>query len=260
MVDRPLIAVCTFPQLWTSWSGNETRTRGRTRGRSRITAALRRSPIHPTGRSVLQRDRRSSSRPAVLAAATVAVLLATALSAGANVADQGQRSRAPGAATPRLTSTVVPPPVGPPRTPPRPNLVVRRAEAPAPPPARPPNREAAPARPQARKPQARKADPTASAGRRLIRGPASWYGPGFAGKATASGEVYDPSELTAAHRSLPFGTRVRVTNQRNGRSVVVRINDRGPFVGGRILDVSSAAADRLRMKGHGVVPVTVQVL
>ncbi|MDP8931437.1 MAG: septal ring lytic transglycosylase RlpA family protein, partial [Actinomycetota bacterium] len=121
-------------------------------------------------------------------------------------------------------------------------------------------REAEPARTQARKPQARKADSGGSAGKRLIRGPASWYGPGFAGNATASGEVYDPSELTAAHRSLPFGTRVRVTNQLNGRSVLVRINDRGPFAGGRIIDVSSAAADRLRMKGHGVVPVTVQVL
>lgn len=94
----------------------------------------------------------------------------------------------------------------------------------------------------------------------MLRGPASWYGPGFGGNETASGEVYDPSELTAAHRSLRFGTRVRVTNQLNGRSVLVRINDRGPYAGGRILDVSSAAADQLRMKGHGVVPVVIQVL
>ena len=66
--------------------------------------------------------------------------------------------------------------------------------------------------------------------------------------------------MTAAHRSLPFGTRVRVTNKRNGRSVVVRINDRGPFSGGRILDVSKAAANRLGLIATGTAPVTLQVL
>lgn len=90
-------------------------------------------------------------------------------------------------------------------------------------------------------------------------GQASWYGPGFAGNRTANGETYDPSQLTAAHRSLPFNTRVRVTNQRNGRSVVVRVNDRGPFVGGRVIDLSAAAADVIGMRGSGVAPVTLQI-
>jgi rare lipoprotein A len=90
-------------------------------------------------------------------------------------------------------------------------------------------------------------------------GLASWYGDD-AGAMTASGEKYDPTLLTAAHRELPFGTVIRVTNQRNGRSVEVRINDRGPFTGGRILDVSSAAADKLDMKDAGVVTVELEVV
>ncbi len=138
-----------------------------------------------------------------------------------------------------------------PRIPPRPNLVRRRALAPAPEPARKPASQVKASAPRA------KTSPTS---KRLLRGPASWYGRDFAGRETASGEVYDPSGMTAAHRHLPFGTRIRVTNLLNGRNVVVRVNDRGPFSGGRILDVSSAAADRLRMKGDGVVPVAVQVL
>src|SRR5205085_8708247 len=73
-------------------------------------------------------------------------------------------------------------------------------------------------------------------------GGASWYGPGFHGKKTANGERFNTHALTAAHRSLPFGSRVRVTNARTGRSVVVRINDRGPFAGGRVIDLSKAAA------------------
>nr|WP_277621102.1 septal ring lytic transglycosylase RlpA family protein [Thermus arciformis] len=79
-------------------------------------------------------------------------------------------------------------------------------------------------------------------GRFLQEGLAVWYGPGFHGKRTASGEVYDMHALTAAHPSLPFGTRVRVTNLKNGKSVVVRINDRGPFGGRYIIDLSYAAA------------------
>lgn len=94
----------------------------------------------------------------------------------------------------------------------------------------------------------------------VLRGEASWYGPNFAGRATANGETYDPGDLTAAHKTLPFGTEVRVTNRSNGRSVVVRINDRGPYAGGRVLDVSAAAAERLGMKGSGVAPVTIEVL
>lgn len=91
-------------------------------------------------------------------------------------------------------------------------------------------------------------------------GRASWYGPGFAGRPTASGRVYDPSELVAAHRSLPFGTRIRVTNRHNGLSVVVRVVDRGPYAAGRILDLSRAAAEALRMRGSGSAPVTIEVL
>ena len=80
-------------------------------------------------------------------------------------------------------------------------------------------------------------------------GYASWYGPGFHGNTTASGEVYDQYAMTAAHKTLPFGTELRVTNTANGRSVVVRINDRGPFVDGRDLDLSRAAAEALGFDG-----------
>lgn len=85
-------------------------------------------------------------------------------------------------------------------------------------------------------------------------GRASWYKLG--GK-TASGERNNPSALTAAHRSLPFGTRVRVENLKNGKFVVVRINDRGPFVGGRVIDVSRAAAQQLGMLGSGTAKVKI---
>ncbi len=91
-------------------------------------------------------------------------------------------------------------------------------------------------------------------------GMASWYGPGFAGRTTSNGEVFDPSQLTAAHRTLPFGTRVRVTNLTNGSSIEVRINDRGPFKAGRIIDLSRAAADRIGMLASGVVRVRVEVV
>ncbi len=96
--------------------------------------------------------------------------------------------------------------------------------------------------------------------RQGIRGLASWYGPGFNGRKTASGERFNQNAMTAAHRSLPFGTKVRVTNRNNGRSVVVRINDRGPFIRGRVIDVSAAAARSLGMVSSGVAPVTVEVL
>jgi len=89
---------------------------------------------------------------------------------------------------------------------------------------------------------------------------ASWYGPGFHGRLTASGEVFNQYSMTAAHKSLPFGTRVRVTNLYNGRSTVVRINDRGPFIGGRVVDLSMAAAERIGMISSGTAPVSIQVL
>ena len=87
-------------------------------------------------------------------------------------------------------------------------------------------------------------------------GGASWYGPGFHGRKTASGERFNTHALTAAHRSLPFGSRVRVTNARTGRSVVVRINDRGPFAGGRVIDLSKAAAQAVGISGVGRVKLT----
>lgn len=93
-------------------------------------------------------------------------------------------------------------------------------------------------------------------------GEASYYADKFAGRETASGDIYDPDEMTAAHRQLPFGTRVRVTrlDRDDEPSVVVRINDRGPFAGDRIIDLSKAAARRLDMIAAGVVPVRVTVL
>jgi rare lipoprotein A len=90
-------------------------------------------------------------------------------------------------------------------------------------------------------------------------GRASWYGK-EQGHQTASGERFNPRALTAAHRHLPFGTIIRVTNCNNGRSVELRINDRGPWKGGRILDVTSAAADILDMKKAGIVPVDIQII
>lgn len=93
-----------------------------------------------------------------------------------------------------------------------------------------------------------------------IASSASWYGPGFYGNRTANGEIFNAGAMTAAHRSLPFGTRVRVTNLNNGRSVVVRINDRGPFVGGRVIDLSEGAASRIGLTSSGVAPVSLQVL
>jgi hypothetical protein len=91
-------------------------------------------------------------------------------------------------------------------------------------------------------------------------GVASWYGPGLHGNRSASGEVFNQNALTAAHRSLPFGTRVRVTNMRNGRSVIVRINDRGPFSHSRLIDLSRAAADEIGMVSTGTAQVRLEVL
>ena len=91
------------------------------------------------------------------------------------------------------------------------------------------------------------------------RGSASYYASKFDGRRTASGERFDSAGMTAAHRSLPFGTLVRVTNVATGKSVVVRINDRGPFTAGRMIDVSRAAADELGLvaRGHGTVELAV---
>lgn len=91
-------------------------------------------------------------------------------------------------------------------------------------------------------------------------GRASWYGPGFAGRKTASGERFDPEELTGAHRTLPLGTKVRVTNLHNGRSVLIRINDRGPYIRHRDIDLSAGAARELRMVTRGIASVLIQPL
>lgn len=94
----------------------------------------------------------------------------------------------------------------------------------------------------------------------VSRGMASWYGPGFHGRRSANGERFNMHALTAAHRTLPFNTRVRVTNNRTGQSAVVRITDRGPFYGGRIIDLSKGAAQAVGMLSSGTAPVTVEVL
>lgn len=96
--------------------------------------------------------------------------------------------------------------------------------------------------------------------RRLGSGVASYYGRRFAGRPTASGERFDPQRLTAAHRTLPFGSRVRVTNPRNGQSVIVRINDRGPFVAGRMIDLSRGAAEQIGMISSGHATVDLELL
>ena len=96
--------------------------------------------------------------------------------------------------------------------------------------------------------------------RSVSRGEASWYGPGFFGNRTANGEVFRPGTLTAAHRTLPFGTRVRVTNLWNGRSAIVRINDRGPFHGHRVIDLAHGAASNLGLISSGIANVKLEVL
>ena len=92
------------------------------------------------------------------------------------------------------------------------------------------------------------------------KGIASWYGPGFHGRLTANGERYNQYGLTAAHKTLPFGTQVRVTNLHNGRSVVVRINDRGPYAHGRVIDLSKGAANLIGLISSGVAPVQLEIL
>jgi rare lipoprotein A len=91
-------------------------------------------------------------------------------------------------------------------------------------------------------------------------GIASWYGPGFHGKRTSSGERFDQYDFTAAHRTLPLGSWVVVTNKTNGRSIQVYVNDRGPYIQGRVIDLSYAAARAIGMLGPGTVPVRIVVL
>ena len=91
-------------------------------------------------------------------------------------------------------------------------------------------------------------------------GQASWYGPGFTGKKTASGEIFDDRKFTAAHKTLPLGSAAKVTNLSNGKSVKVAINDRGPYAGNRIIDLSRAAAHAIGMIDDGVVQVRIDPL
>ncbi len=93
-----------------------------------------------------------------------------------------------------------------------------------------------------------------------MEGLASWYGGKFHGRLTSSGEIFDTNTMTAAHKTLPFGTMVKVTNLENGRSAVVKINDRGPFVEGRIIDLSRAAAEEIGMVGEGVARVSLTIV
>lgn len=95
---------------------------------------------------------------------------------------------------------------------------------------------------------------------KVIRGQASWYGPGFHGKKTASGEIFDQGKLTAAHKTIPLGTKAKVTNLQNGNTVEVEINDRGPFIGQREIDVSHAAADALGFVKSGLTLVRIELL
>jgi rare lipoprotein A len=114
-----------------------------------------------------------------------------------------------------------------------------------------PARRAAPRKAASPKPQG------GTASRGTLRGLASYY---WQPQRVASGGWFNPNALTAAHKTLPFGTRVRVTNLNNGRSVVVRINDRGPYIRGRIIDLSKRAAQVIAMQGSGIVPVRVEIL
>lgn len=96
--------------------------------------------------------------------------------------------------------------------------------------------------------------------RTKMKGEASWYGAKFHGRTTASGEVYDKEALTAAHKTLPFNTRVRVENQENGRTVDVRINDRFPGTKGRVIDLSEASFRRIAPPERGVIPVRLEMI
>jgi peptidoglycan lytic transglycosylase len=107
---------------------------------------------------------------------------------------------------------------------------------------------------------ARMADPGQVERPRVQYGVASWYGDREQGRPMACGEPFNEYAMVAAHRTLPLGTEVRVTNMRNGRSVVVRIMDRGPHVAGRAIDLSKAAAERLRFTHQGLAPVRIRVL
>ncbi|HZT70363.1 MAG TPA: septal ring lytic transglycosylase RlpA family protein [Terriglobia bacterium] len=116
------------------------------------------------------------------------------------------------------------------------------------------------ARSEARPPEVRMLESRASVGLRTQTGVASWYGAEFQGLPMASGQPYNMNNMTCAHRELPLGTRIMVTNLLNSRSLILKVTDRGPVAPGRMLDVSMAAAKRLGFLGQGLTPVRIQVL
>lgn len=102
--------------------------------------------------------------------------------------------------------------------------------------------------------------PTDTKLRALQTGVASYYGPGFHGRRTANGETFNQNAMTAAHRTLPFGTKLKVTNLNNGQTAIVRVNDRGPYVGGRVIDLSVAAAKQIGSTHSGTAKVKLEVV
>jgi len=128
------------------------------------------------------------------------------------------------------------------------DCATKRQPGPSPEPPQPPSVTPPPAPPPAATPPP------------VEQGIASWYGPGFDGRETANGEIYDQDAMTAAHPSLAFGTRVRVTRVATGRYVTVRINDRGPWFDGRVIDLSRAAGAALGLMTPGIAPVRLEIL
>jgi rare lipoprotein A len=116
------------------------------------------------------------------------------------------------------------------------------------------------ARSEARSPEIKVLQVKTTVAAKAQFGVASWYGPRFQGLLTASGEPFDMEAMTCAHRKLPLGTRIKVTNLLNARSLVLEVTDRGPWVGDRVLDVSMGAAKRLGFLGAGLTPVRIQVM
>jgi len=102
--------------------------------------------------------------------------------------------------------------------------------------------------------------PTFNKSKMIYKGVSSYYGPKFHGKLTANGEIFDMYGVTAAHKEFPFNTVTRVTNENNGKSLIIRINDRGPYVGDRILDCSFGAAKKLGFVAEGTAPVKIEIL
>jgi rare lipoprotein A len=96
--------------------------------------------------------------------------------------------------------------------------------------------------------------------KKVYKGISSYYGPNFHGKLTANGEIFDMYGITAAHKEIPFNTIVRVTNENNGKTQIIRINDRGPYVDGRILDCSFGAAKKLGFVSEGTAPVKIEII